>query len=152
MTLRVRIRFWRLFRNFFVTDEAGEPYCTVEQQLCFPEKLFLYDGDGKVFASLRRLWRIPKTFRLSWEGHEVMMRRRLFSRRYTLRALGWHTKRNLLDSDHCILKGTDETIARIEAVYNGCNVHCSNPVDALPALLFALAVQKKQGTFGTTEQ
>lgn len=152
MILRVRIRFWRLFRNFLVTDEAGELFCTVEQQLCLPTKLLLYDGNGKVFASLQRLWRIPKTFRLSWEGHEVIMRRRLWGRRYTLRPLGWHTKRSPLDSDHSILSGMDEPIARVEDVYNGCNVHCTQPADALPALLFALAIQKKRGTFGTTEQ
>lgn len=152
MILRVRLRHWRMLRNFTVTDASGELFCTVEQQLCFPTKLFLYDGDGNVFASLRRLWRIPKTFLLSCEGREITMRRKLMGRRYILSPVDWHTKRSLLYTDHSILDRNEEPIARIEYIPGGCNIHCMQKGNHLPVLLFALAVQKRRGTMGTTNQ
>lgn len=135
------------FDHFDVWDETESVRYTVDREFfTFGRRLRVYDAQGRDVAQVQHVpFSIPSAFSIVTASQELELQRHfsLFSRRYSLDALGWEITGDFTGHVYEIVCGGQQ-VAALEkdwpALHDRYRLEVANASDALAALCVVLAI------------
>ncbi len=135
------------FDHFDIWDEAGGVRYTVDREFfTFGRRLCVCDAQGRDVAQVQHIpFSIPSAFSIVTASQELELQRHfsLFSRSYSLDALGWEITGDFTGHLYEIMRGGQQ-IAALEkdwpALHDRYRLEVADASDALIALCVVLAI------------
>jgi len=151
MRLWFKQRFFSWFDSYDIYDDAGNPLYTVEGQLAWGHCLKVFDASGAELGTVREviLTFLPR-FEI-WQGGRclgtIAREFALFSPRYHIDFMGWDVDGDFLEWDYTIRSGSRVVATVSKELFHWTDTYAIdvvNPADALPALMFVLAIDAEK--------
>ena len=152
MRMLFKQRLFSWFDSYDIYDETGRPLYTVKGQLAWGHCLQVYDANGAHVGTVKEriLTLLPK-FEIYLNGAYVGCVSReltLFRPRYRIDFLGWQVQGSLMEWDYSITDARGYQVAEVskELLHwtDTYTIDVSRREDALPALMFVLAVDAEK--------
>ena len=152
MKLLFRQRLFSWFDSYDIYNEAGETVYVVKGQLSWGHCLKIFDAHGNEIGTVKErvLTWLPK-FELYLGNRYVGCISKeftFFRPRYNIDCNGWHVEGNFLEWDYQICGRDGRAVADIsKELFHWSDTYVidvNNPQDALPALMFVLAIDAEK--------
>lgn len=152
MRLLFKQRFFSWLDSYDVFDESGAAVFRVRGEISFGHKLRIYDAAGQEAGLVKEkvfCW-LPQ-FELYAGGQYIGRIRKKWSflrPKYLFDCNGWSVEGNFLEWDYQILRQDGTLVAKIgKQIWNWTDTYVidvADPRDALPVLMFVLAVDAEK--------
>lgn len=153
MKLLFKQRLFSWFDSYDIFDEEGDTVYVVKGQLSWGHKLNIYDTEDFLLGTVKeRVFTFTPTFEIFF-GEEPVgeIKRELFSMFkpvYHFSFNGWEANGNFWEWDYEITDPSGRTVASVsKEIFHWTDtysIEVREPEDALPALMFVLAVDAEK--------
>ena len=152
MKLLFKQRFFSWFDSYDIYDENNTPVFSVKGKLAWGHRLVVYDRNNNPVGEIReRILTLLPAFEAYINDNYVGQIRKeftLFRPKYNIDYMGWNVQGDFLGWDYTIQDNSGGYVASVSKellrLTDTYVLDISNPNDALPVLLFALAMDAEK--------